>query len=83
MNDIPYLDNAMWAFDEAGLPYPEVPADDAPVFAAKASSEAAVPHETETEITDISVALTPRQSGRTMLHRRSPNLIILKQPKLS
>ena len=29
MNEIPHLDDAMWAFDDAGLPYPELPEDSA------------------------------------------------------
>jgi hypothetical protein len=53
MNEIPYLDDAMWAFDDAGLAYPEVPAVDAPVFAVQGSSGPAVPHDTEMECSTL------------------------------
>ena len=43
MNDIPHLDNAMWAFDDAGLPYPELPGGPTPSFPETVSPEASMP----------------------------------------
>ena len=48
MNDIPHLDNAMWAFDDAGLPYPELPEGTASV-----SPEVATPSPVEMQNSEI------------------------------
>jgi hypothetical protein len=41
MNEIPHLENAMWAFDDAGLPYPELPKGPAPSITTTASPASA------------------------------------------